>query len=43
MAFTAPFLRYFQKHQFLVVKKIELIFDALHFYIYKLEKSVPDF
>ena len=37
--FAIPFLCYFQKLQLLVIKKIEIIFGALDFYLYEL-KSV---
>ena len=38
----ASFLCYFQKLQILVVKKFELIFVAMYFYIYELKKYVSD-
>ena len=37
MAFTVPFLCYFQKLQLIVVQNFELIFVALYFYIYELK------
>ena len=37
------FLCYFQKLQLLVVKKYEIIFAVLYFYLYKLEKYISDF
>ena len=43
VAFAVPFLCYFQKLQFLVVKKIKLIFDAVYYYIYQLKKCLSDF
>ena len=43
VAFAAPFFRYFQKLHLFFVKKIELIFAALYFYISELKKCISDF
>ena len=43
MAFAIPFLYYFQKLRVLVVKNFEIIFAALYFYLYELQKCDSDF
>ena len=43
VAFAVAFFRYFQKLHLFVVKKIELIFAALYFYISELKKCISDF
>ena len=40
VAFTLPFICYFQKLKLLDIKKSEIIFAALYFYIYELKKCL---
>ena len=41
--FCGSFSMFIQKLQHLVIKKIEIIFTVLYFYLYKLKKYVSDF